>query len=93
MKFLFFLKYMARPKKKRLGIGAKCTVLLSRLHPTMLLNEKYINQQVKQRISGLVIKERAERQVNRRKQICIVFAHDDFPEKELYCVERWVAVD
>lgn len=63
------------------------------LHPRPIVTDKYPNATAQQRCTNLTAVKRETKKVNRRDQKCIFFTHDDFPDKELHSVERWVRVD
>ena len=84
---------MARRKKKRNGVGAKCSVLLKRLHPRKDIQDKYPNATAQQRLSDLLVIGKATKKVTRRDQEVTMFRHSNFEGKELYIVHRWVTVE
>jgi hypothetical protein len=47
--------------KKRLGVGAECTVSLRYLHPKDKVKQKIPNQTNAQKISGLVVQGKEEK--------------------------------
>ena len=83
---------MARTKK-RIGIGAECSVLVKFLHPRKKVVAQMPNAGHHERLSGLLSIRREMKQVNQKKQMCIVFRHDSFPDQELHAVTRYAKVD
>ena len=79
---------MARRRKKRNGVGAKCSVFLKRLHQKKTANDRYPNETAQQRVSDLLVIKRDVRKVTRRDQEITVFRHVDFENIELYAVNR-----
>ena len=75
-----------------LGVGATCEVILKHLKPNKYIKFVYPNPEPGQRLGGLVAFKKEVRRINKKEQICIVFRHDEFPNKELFCVKRWVRV-
>lgn len=74
------------------GIGAIATVKKRFLHPSRLIDEKYPNRRPTDELSGLLELRKEEKTVRTKLQMCIVMRHEDFPNAELYAVERWVKV-
>ena len=80
------------PKKLRLGVGAKCTVLLKYLHPGKLIDTKYPNRTAQSTLDNLLAIRQEVKKVNKKEQHCILFRHGKFEGLELHCVNRWVRV-
>ena len=78
--------------KKRLGTGAKCTVLARYLHPSKRINDVFPDRTHQQRVDDLVVVREEEKEVNRIKKGCIIFTHLLFSGEELFCVKRWAKV-
>jgi hypothetical protein len=79
---------------KRVGIGATCSVGVRYLHPSKRLrNERFSSTTPKQRLSGLSSLWKESKKLNRENQCCVVFWHDDYPNIELFCQERWCEVE
>ena len=74
------------------GIGAVCKVQLKYLHPAKLISEKYPEFAHQQKLEKLLALRQETIVVNRREQVCVVFRSEEFEDKELYCVKRWVKV-
>ena len=79
--------------KKRLGVGAECTVSLRFLHPKDKIAEKIPNQTKSQKLSVLVVQERMEKPIRRKPTQCVMFRHEDFGGQPLWCMEKYVKVD
>ena len=79
-------------RKKRLGIGAQCSVLSKYMHPAKEVSDKYPNRTAQHRIENLVCLREDTKIVKRRQQRVIVFRHETFAEMEIYCVRRWVKI-
>ena len=74
------------------GIGAVCTVLKRFLHSRPDIVNKYPNSVFSDCLNNLLAIRKEKKTVNRKEQWCIIFRHDDFPNKEIYCVERYCKV-
>ena len=83
---------MPRKRKKNNGIGAKCQCLTRFLHPRAIVDAKYPNATQRDRLSNLLTIKKEKKQVNKVEKLCIVFRHDDFPNIELHCTERYANV-
>ena len=79
-------------KKKQLGVGAKCSVLIKYLHPSPTLAERFQNTGPADRLHVLLVTGRGEKAINRAKKAVILFRHDDFPNVELYCCPKFAKV-
>ena len=62
------------------------------MHSKKDINARYPNAVKNQRLDGLLAVEQKSIVVNRASQVCVVFRHDDFPNKTLHCVYRYVTV-
>ena len=78
--------------KLTVGIGAECSVLIKMLHPSKLVDETLINQDSTERLVGLIALKKEVRTVNRKEQSCIIFRHETFGDKEIYCCVRYCKV-
>ena len=83
---------MTATKKLRAGVGAVAETLLKYIHPSKLIRDKYPNPINGQRLENCLLIRRETKEVNRKQQVCVIFRHDEFPDKELHAVERWVKV-
>ena len=79
--------------KKRLGVGAKCTVSLCFLHPKDKIAEKIPNQTKSQMLLVRVVQERMEKPIRHKAMQCVMFRHEDFGGQLLWCMEKYVKVD
>ena len=59
-------------RKKRLGNGASISCFAKFIHPSQPWRDKLVNK-------GLNIFGRQEMMVKRRKRVCVLITHDDFP--------------
>lgn len=78
---------------KRAGIGAVCSAPLKYVKPSKIIETKYPTLAPKQRLEGLLAIRKEVRSLNHREQLCVIFRHDDFPNEELFCHERWCKVE
>jgi hypothetical protein len=85
-------KKMAPPKLRH-GVGASCSLLLTRLHPAKVVADKFTNLVHGVRLSDLICLREEEKMVSRRLQLCFVFRHGDFEGKDLHAVRRWSKVE
>ena len=65
----------------RLGIGAKVSVLASRLHPKNLISKAYANYTKTDKAEGLVVVSEGPKLIRREEKVVIVFRHP--PKAEL----------
>jgi hypothetical protein len=84
------------PKKKLTpGIGAEATVLTRFIHPSELIRDKHPNQdkewKTKNRTTVLLIGQDLKK-INKKWQDVYVFRCEDFENKELYAVKRYVCI-
>ena len=78
--------------KKRKGIGANCTVLLKFLHSKKDINEKFPNRTAQDRLENCIIIGLGEKSIRNAETQVMLFRHDEFPDKQLYCVPRYAKV-
>ena len=81
-----------RAVRLRLGEGARCSTLLSKLRPSAAVNSQFPNKQPRQRLDDL---RATRRQVQTRQ--CIMCGHVYFtsptlPGKVLHAASRWCVV-
>ena len=67
----FWLK-MAR---LQLGVGAKVTVLVSRLHPKNLISKAYVNHTKADNVEGLVVVSEGPKLIHREEKLVVIFCH------------------
>ena len=75
-----------------MGIGATVRVLKRLIHPSAEIRDKFKNMKKDDKLGNCLVIKKEERLVNRRQQTCVVFRHDDFPNKELHAVERFCQI-
>ena len=75
-----------------MGIGATVRVLKRLVHPSAEIRQKYKNMKKNDKLSNCLVIKKEERLVNRRQQTCVVFRHNEFPNKELHAVERFCQI-
>ena len=83
---------MPSTKKLQAGVGSIADTLLKYVHPSALIREKYPNPMNSQRLENCLVICREAKEVKHIQQTCIIFHHNEFPDKELHCVERWVKI-
>ena len=59
----------------RLGIGAKVSVLVSRLHPKNLISKAYANYTKTDKAEGLVVVSEGPKLIRREEKVVVVFRH------------------
>ena len=69
---MIFARKMAR---LRLGIGAKVTILVSRLHPKDVISKAYPNYTKNDKVHGLVVVSEGPRSIRREEKTVVVFTH------------------
>ena len=70
-----------------------CEVQLKYLHPAKLINKKYPHLAHQQKLENMLALRQETIVVNQREQVCVVFCSEEFEDKELHCVKRWVKVN
>ena len=70
-------------RKKKLGVGAKCSCYTKYLYPAKVVSERYVNQHRKHETKNILCIRKEEKIVNKVKRVCVVFRHDDFEGTEL----------
>ena len=63
------------------------------IRPVKDVSGRYPNKYKRDAISGMAITHRGVKKVSRRDQMCIIMRHEDFRDREVYCVEIWFWVD
>ena len=82
---------MAR-KKKRMGVGARCSVLVKRLHPQNVVVARIPNSTAQERLEDLVVTKRDEVTRKGRTFEAIFFDHPTFPNEPLWACQRFAVV-
>lgn len=80
------------PRKKKLGVGAKCTIKNKYLHPKKVISEKYPNQTAQSQLEDCVCIKKGTKEIRRKDAEVAFFRHDDLPNAEIYCIPRWAKV-
>lgn len=78
--------------KLRNGVGAVCRVKMKYLHPAKRVDDQYPNREDSGELDGLLVLRKDTKRVKKKDQGVVVMRHEDFPNEELYCVERWCKV-
>jgi hypothetical protein len=78
--------------KPKLGIDASGLVLLKYVHPSQYVRDRYPNMLPQQKLENCIVTGKEPRRIRGNMQDAVIFRHDDFPDKELYCVIRWFKV-
>ncbi|KAG7342128.1 hypothetical protein IV203_004158 [Nitzschia inconspicua] len=78
---------------KKVGIGAVCSAPLRYMRPLRVIQTKHPQIVGTPRIEQLLALRKELKRLNKRLQVCIVFRHDDFPNEEIYCHERFCRVE
>ena len=68
-------------------------MLAKYLHPSDLINEKFINRSAGSRVSDLLAIRQEMITVRRKKRLVVVFYHDETEDVEIHAVKRWVRVE
>ena len=83
---------MAKNTKKKVGVGAVCRASVKFMHPSQLMRDKFVNITAQMKLSELIALRQEVKTVARKQQMCLVFRHDNWPNKEVYCCKRWATV-
>ena len=79
-----------------LGVGAKVTVLVSRLHPKNLISKAYVNHTKADKVEGLVVVSEGPKLICREEKLVVIFRHPpkDQQTEEFDCwtIHRFVHV-
>ena len=59
----------------RLGIGAKVSILVSRLHPKSLISKAYANYTKTDKAEGLVVVSEGPKSIRQEEKVIIIFHH------------------
>ena len=59
----------------RLGVGAKVTVLVSRLHPKNLISKAYVNHTKADKVEGLVVVSEGPKLIRHEEKLVVIFRH------------------
>ena len=61
--------------KLQLGISAKATILLSRMHPKNLISKAYPNQTKADKAEGLIVVSEGLKPIRHEEKLVVVFRH------------------
>ncbi len=78
--------------KKRLGRDAKCSVLLSRLRPSAVVNAKFPNRHSQKRLKDLVCIKIEDATHGGHTTKSVFFSSPSIPDEELYCSRKFCVV-
>ena len=59
----------------QLGVGAKVTVLVSRLHPNNLISKAYVNHTKADKVEGLVVVFEGPQLICHEEKVVVIFCH------------------
>ena len=68
---IFWMKMM----HLRLGISAKVSILVSRLHPKNLISKEYVNYTKTDKADGLVVVSEGPKSIRWEEKVIVVFRH------------------
>ena len=89
---IFWMKMM----HLRLGIGAKVSILVSRLHPKNLISKAYANYTKTDKAEGLVVVSEGTKSICWEEKVIIVFRHptkgDLMEEFECWAIHHFTLV-
>ncbi len=84
---------MARSRQRlRLGVEAKCSVLLSKLHPLAVVDAHIPNREAQKRLTDLIAVRIADATHSGRTLKSVFFTSPMIPNKELYCSKKFCTV-
>eukprot|EP00957_Ditylum_brightwellii_P061078 4635220-Ditylum_brightwellii.AAC.1 len=79
-------------RTKQCSSGAVCSCLVNKIHPGLEVEAKFPNRTKLNWLDGHVAIRWEPKKVKKKEQVCIVFHHCNFPNKEVHEVEWWVKV-
>ena len=79
-------------KKKRVGIGAVCTVKSRMLHPRKLILEKLENETFNGTMKGLIAVKQHDKTLMKKFDI-VFFKHPTFSEQIIHAAKYWVKIE
>ena len=79
---------------KKKGVGAKCTILLSALHPMAIIEQKHPkgSRTNRERLTNCLMMDQTTRSIKGVLKLVIVVKHEDFGDGLIYCAERFAVV-
>ena len=72
-KFVCSVIFWMRMTHLRLGIGAKVSILVSRLHPKNLISNAYANYTKTDKAEGLVVVSEGPKSIRQEEKVIVVF--------------------
>ena len=78
--------------KLKLGTGAKCYILLSKLKPSVSVKQKFPNYVNIQKLRDLEILRLDFRIIAKARKLVVMMSHDLFGDEELYAVPFYIHV-
>ena len=78
---------------RRLGEGARCSVLIKNLRPSREVEQRIVNPAPRQRATDLVAVRRGNITRGRRSYEAIFFTSPTFPDLELYAARKFTVVE
>ena len=82
-----------RADKKRLGVGAVCSVQSKFLHPGKLISDKYPNRPANHELKGLIVVEEGTKMIRKKDTDVILMRHEDFENQFIYCIKKWLKIE
>ena len=80
----------------QLGIGAKVSILVSRLHPKNLISKAYANYTKTDKAEGLVVVSEGPKSIRQEEKVVVVFRHpprgDLMEEFECWAIHRFAHI-
>ena len=73
--FLYSVIFWTKMTRLRLGIGAKVSILVSRLHPKNLISKAYANYTKTDKAEGLVVVSEGPKSIRWEEKVVIAFRH------------------
>ena len=79
---------------KKKGVGAKCTILLSALHPMPIIEQKHPegSRTNRERLTDCLMMEQMTRMIKGVLKLVIVVKHEDYGDDLIYYAERLAVV-
>ena len=58
-----------------LGVGAKVTILVPRIHPKNLISRAYANYTKTDKVEGLVVVSKGPKSIHHEEKVVVIFCH------------------
>ncbi len=81
---------MAKKSRIPIGNGSIGSVLAKNVHLPVQVQSKFSNANAGIRLEGAVVLRLDNLCICGKKQLCVVFTHNDFPCLELYVMKRFL---